>query len=326
MKHALRAIPALLALTLLLPGLNRAAAAGFQMLDVPGGAGSPLRVGLWYPATGPVREEPIGPYSQGVVPGAPIRGTRLPLVVISHGAGGSLASHHDTAVALAEAGYIVAAPTHVGDSAEAAGAWSPMLLVDRARDIVATVDHLIGRWAERERIDRNRIGGFGHGDGAFAILVAAGGVPDFSRAGLHCRLQPGDSSCRLLAGPLPPRTTAWPRTSSFRSLVVAAPTFGFLFVPDGLGAVSQVVQLWRPVFDEVLMHPWHAEQVRYSLPNVPLYGEVAGASHYSFVAPCPDELTARLPEACLDPPGFDRARFHREFNAAVISFFNTSMR
>jgi predicted dienelactone hydrolase len=31
------------------------------------------------------------------------------------------------------------------------------------------------------------------------------------------------------------------------------------------------------------------------------------------------------PEICRDPAGFDRAAFHREFNAAVVAFFRARL-
>ena len=47
---------------------------------------------------------------------APVRGKNLPLVVMSHGNGGSLLSRFDTAIALADAGFVVVAVTHTGDN------------------------------------------------------------------------------------------------------------------------------------------------------------------------------------------------------------------
>jgi predicted dienelactone hydrolase len=55
----------------------------------------------------------MGPIEQTVAVGAPVRGdtgtTKLPLLVMSHGTGGSTLGHFDTAVALADAGFVVAA-------------------------------------------------------------------------------------------------------------------------------------------------------------------------------------------------------------------------
>jgi hypothetical protein len=46
------------------------------------------------------------------------------------------------------------------------------------------------------------------------------------------------------------------------------------------------------------------------------------ASHFVFLAPCSPQLAAAVPRICTDvPAGFDRAAFHREFNASVAKFF-----
>ena len=48
--------------------------------------------------------------------GAPIGEGRYGLILLSHGTGGGRLNHRDTAIRLAETGYIVAAPEHAGDS------------------------------------------------------------------------------------------------------------------------------------------------------------------------------------------------------------------
>jgi predicted dienelactone hydrolase len=54
--------------------------------------------------------------TQVVAAGAPIVGEHLPLIVMSHGNGGFFGGHADTAQALAQAGFVVAALTHPGDN------------------------------------------------------------------------------------------------------------------------------------------------------------------------------------------------------------------
>lgn len=46
-----------------------------------------------------------------------------------------------------------------------------------------------------------------------------------------------------------------------------------------------------------------------------------GAAHFAFLAPCSDGLARQVPEICRDGPGFDRAAFHDNFNAAIVAFF-----
>jgi predicted dienelactone hydrolase len=52
---------------------------------------------------------------------------------------------------------------------------------------------------------------------------------------------------------------------------------------------------------------------------------VPNAGHFAFLAVCPSELAAQSPEICNDAPGFDRAAFHRQFDADVLAFFRTHL-
>jgi predicted dienelactone hydrolase len=57
-----------------------------------------LQAGIWYPSNVQLQPapHPLGPFSQDVALNTPIAGQGLPLILISHGTGGSLASHLDT--------------------------------------------------------------------------------------------------------------------------------------------------------------------------------------------------------------------------------------
>ena len=91
-------------------------AAGFQRVQVPDPDGAAIEVAIWYPSHAAPAPVAMGPVTQVVAPGAAIDGDRLPLILISHGTGGSALGHHDTASALADAGYVVAALMHRGDN------------------------------------------------------------------------------------------------------------------------------------------------------------------------------------------------------------------
>ena len=58
----------------------------------------------------------LGKITLPAVKNCPISGDKLPLVVVSHGRGGSFVGHHDTAETLADAGFVVAAINHPGDT------------------------------------------------------------------------------------------------------------------------------------------------------------------------------------------------------------------
>lgn len=257
-------------------------------------------------------------------------GSRLPLVVLSHGGGGAFDAHEDTAAALAQAGFVVAAVSHAGDTV---GDESRVLeLWRRPHQLHRLVDYMLREWHGHQRIDPTRIGAFGFSNGGFAVLVAAGGVPRLSAIAPYCRTHPAHDLCRALqqaevdpASIAEPPASAWTADRRIKAVVAAAPAFGFAFDRAGLRQVDIPVQLWGGADDRHQPAPFYEDAVRDALPGKPELHRVEGVGHYAFLPPCPPALAARRPAICADRPGFDRAAFHRRFNRAVVAFFQRSL-
>ena len=259
---------------------------------------------------------------------APVNGNSLPLVVMSHGTGSSFLGHFDTAIALADAGHVVAAVTHRGDNY--ADTSRSLFIMERPPQISRVIDHMLARWDGHATIDSARIGMFGFSAGGFTTLVSIGGVADLSKIGPVCIEHPADFTCQLRAKTGPAQ--AAPPASSFvpdlriRAAVVVAPALGFTFAPEGLKGVNVPLQLWRAENDSVVPHPRYAEAVRFALPNPPDYRVVENAGHFDFLAPCSVALANLAPDICKRDAGFDRVAFHETFNAAVVAFFGKSFK
>ena len=149
---------------LALPPAAPAVAAGFSLIEVPSDAGPALGGGVWYPCATPPGEIAVGLVTVRAAKDCPIAGRDLPLVVISHGFGGSFVGHRDVAEALADAGFIVAAINHPSDSSRSPehDHKDPLsALTDRPADIKRLVDFMLGAWLSAAKIDRDRIGFFG---------------------------------------------------------------------------------------------------------------------------------------------------------------------
>ncbi|MBS7792525.1 prolyl oligopeptidase family serine peptidase [Roseococcus sp. SDR] len=298
---------------------------GFALIQLPDPGGALIETAIWYPgATGTAVPTRVGAFTQQLVPGAPLRGRGLPLIVISHGNGGYLASHADTALALAEAGFIVAAPTHPGDNyRDQSGAAD---LGGRTRQFAAVVAYMAGPW-NPGAVAPERIGAFGFSAGGFTVLAAAGGMPDFGRVAPHCAAHPDFFDCRLIGAAAQAAAPQVTRSAvPLRALVVAAPALGFAFLPGSLDAVAMPVQLWQAAEDEILRAPFYVEPVRAALPRPPEFHRVQGAGHFDFLAPCNAELARVAAFICASAPGFDRAAFHARFNAEVVRFLTEALR
>jgi predicted dienelactone hydrolase len=323
MRTVIAAVAALAAVSAFSPA---SAGVGFQHLTIEDPGKAPVEVGIWYPTDAQPSDQRLELGLQPVAPDAPVAGEHLPLILISHGHGGSYAGHVDTAIALASAGYVVAALTHTGDNwrdaSQATAIW------ERPRQLKLLDDYMLGAWPEHARIDPERIGAFGFSAGGFTVLAAAGGEADLSTVAGHCSEHPQFEVCRIAAaqpihagGPI-----AWVHDPRIRAVVSAAPAIGFAFGRDGLAKVTQPVQLWRAADDQVLPSPYYVEPVAQDLPQPPELHLVEHAGHYDFLSPCPEALAKQIPEICTSAPGFDRVAFHMDFDRAIVAFFDRTLR
>ncbi len=311
---------------------------GFQIVSVPDPGNPPIEAGIWYPSPSAAHPEQLFLDTQtvaihGDLPapdashGVP---AMLPLVVMSHGQGGRFSNEFDTALALADAGFVAAALTHTGDNLHDQS--RVVMIQDRSRQLRVLTDWMLRDWPFHARIDPARIGVFGFSAGGFTALVAAGAVPNMAQIGPHCAAQPGEFTCALIARnhvdlshaqPLP--ANVWVHDPRIRAAVVAAPALGFTFDRAGLAQVHVPVQLWRPALDHMLPQPFYAQVVADNLPSPPEYHVVPNADHLDFLPPCDAAKVKIVPQICESAPGFDRAAFHATYNKAVVQFFRTNL-
>jgi predicted dienelactone hydrolase len=329
---------ALAALVLLVLGVGSVAVAtalkaprpvGFQLVQVPDGNGGSIPAAVWYPTTAsPHPATLLGTRLMDVAANAPVAGAKLPLILISHGTGGGPGSHADLAMALAAAGYVVAAPMHAGDnyldhSALGRADW----LAGRNRELSETVDYLLGAWGSHGQLDRGRIGAYGFSAGGYTALAAVGARPDLGMIPDYCAHQP-EFACELLRqakSPLLSAGTSVPaaqRDPRIRAAVVAAPGLGFTMGGQALGQVAVPVQLWSADGDVNVPEASNMRTVRAGLGQHADYHAVPGAYHMSFLVPCGP---VGPPVLCKDADGFDRTAFHARMNASVIGFFDRNL-
>jgi predicted dienelactone hydrolase len=298
-------------------------AAGFQSTRLPGEGDVAIELAIWYPSASGTAMHDIGVTTQQVAIGGVVTGTNLPLVIVSHGTGGYAFSHYDTALALADAGFVVAALTHPGDNYKDQSRAVDILA--RPRHVITAIDYMLHEWRGRAALASDRIGIFGFSSGGFTALVNAGGVPDLARVPMHCKAHPGDFACRLLAEhalrPIPTSPSENMHDARIKAAVIAAPALGFSFDAAGLRNVNIPLQLWRAQDDDILPHPWYAEAVRNALPTAPEYHVIPSAGHFDFLAPCSEQLARIAPPICVSQAGFDRVAFHHSFNREVVAFY-----
>jgi predicted dienelactone hydrolase len=299
-------------------------AAGLQFLDVPADAGFARLTGIvWTPCAAPTSAVVL---SSGVVlPGVrdcAINGNRLPLVVISHGRRGSFLAHSDTATALADAGFVVAAINHPGDNAKDSSRTEEFsVLVERPADMKRLTDFMLDTWEGAAVLDPERIGLFGFSRGAYTGLVVIGGNPDFGALTALCHGGLPMPKCAAVREGRVPIAAAIHDHRIKAAILADPPVFEGLFSHERLADVTIPLLLWRSALGGDGVTPDAIDALVPLLPVRPDYRIAANSSHFSFVTPCPPELAKTMPALCADPPGFDRRAFHDEFNAAAVAFF-----
>jgi predicted dienelactone hydrolase len=171
---------------------------GFRFVEVPADTDGPALGGaMWYPCAEPPGEIDLGKIAAmfGItIAGAkdcPVDGFKLPLVVVSHGRGGHFFSHHDTIEMLAEAGFVLAAINHPGDTYfDMTRSGDLSAYVDRPTDIKRLIDYMLFTSPAAPNIDRQRIGFYGFSRGGYTGLVLIGGNPDWAGATVFCQRHP----------------------------------------------------------------------------------------------------------------------------------------
>jgi predicted dienelactone hydrolase len=295
-------------------------AAGIQLLD----ADPALAGAIWYPCAVAPQDVPLGKLTVGPVGALPgvkdcsVTGTQLPLIIFSHGRGGYFGANHDTAEALADAGFVVAAINHAGDNGnDSSQRDSLSVLGSRPMEMVRLLDFMLHDWKDKAVIDPARIGIFGFSLGGYTSLVLIGVKPDFERVASVCKDKTG-ACAQLHNGEAPPNSPHDPR---IKAAVIVDPATGAV-TGNGLAVIKVPLLYWRSERGG----PGVGDGSGTARVADSLSGKadihVVPAGHFTFLAPCSPQLASALPRICTDNPAdFDRAAFHRDFNASVVQFF-----
>ncbi|WP_441234983.1 alpha/beta hydrolase family protein [Bradyrhizobium sp. 930_D9_N1_4] len=301
-----------------------AEAAGIQLLD----SGPALSGAIWYPCAAEPTHVALGSLSVGAdfdlkgVKDCPVTGTKLPLVIFSHGRGGWFGANHDTEEALADAGFVVASINHAGDTfSDSSQRDSLSVWASRPADIVRLLDFMLDNWKDRAVIDPAKVGFFGFSLGGATGFVLMGTRPDFARVASFCKETTG-ACAELHNGAAPPEPI---HDARIRTAVIVDPAPGTL-TRENLAVVKVPFQFWRSQFGGPGVGDGSGTaRVAEGLPGKPDI-HVVPAGHFAFLAPCSAELAVAVPRICTDvPAGFDRVAFHREFNAAVVKYFREQL-
>ena len=305
----------------------------------------------WYPAENdvepkPQRIPPVGPAIFEAAPAAveakiAASPAKLPLILLSHGTGGTAQSLAWFATALAAHGYIVVGVNHPGNNAmEPYTVQGFTLWWERAKDLSAVLDDILADPEFGPRVDRRRIGGAGFSLGGYTMIELAGGRTSRGHFAEVCRAAPDQVSCKpppefpdliaksnALAASDPAYAKALSedaasyRDSRIRAVFAMAPALGPTFAPASLKTIAIPVAIVAGAQDSIVPIDANAKYDAAQIPYAALTIFPGDVDHYVFVDECTAEGRSTLPLICVDRPGVDRAAIHDQAIDLAAKFF-----
>lgn len=311
----------------------------------------PIRTVIWYPAADSAKEtESFGaPMFDGgsVAPQAPFstRAQTYPLILLSHGTGGSAIQLMWLGRYLAAHGYIVAALNHHGNTGiEKYQPQGFVLVWERPRDVTVALDLLLADPLFGPRIDKDRIGAAGFSLGGYTVLALAGGQFNQKAFEDFCASAAADFTCRpqaefpgarklfdamkdgdeIVKGSLA-RVNDATQDARIRAVFAIAPVFGGGFSKRGLKPIKIPVAIIVGDADRVAPPASNAQYFANNIKHAELTILPGGIGHYTFLADCTGEGRQGLP-ICRDPAGVDRAAVHGKANDKALEFFDRALK
>jgi len=309
-------------------------AVGFQQIKVADPGHPHLNVGIWYPTDQPVPTEPNTQFGRALAQNAPITNPNTGLILLSHGFGGWFASHADTAEALANAGFIVAAPSHTGNTWSDMSSTVEQWLLDRPRHISRIIDAMQANTRYKKHINFEKIGVYGFSAGGYTAMTLLGGLLDIDHALQHCQNHPDEFVCAEGAidsmresGMQSLPDAAWGGDKRISAAVISAPGFAFAYTQKSLANVTAGIQLWSGQLDKSVPTKTNAALLAKHLPTTPETHWIENANHFAFlVTPCREAFKREDPEQyraiCTDAEGFNRIAFHKSMHKKMVRFFS----
>jgi len=309
-----------------------------------------LRITVWYPAAPSASEAPldIGPPGKpplfiagSAAPDAAFEGARpRPVILLSHGFGGSARIMGWFGTALARHGYVVIAVDHPGnngrDPMTVAGA---VLSWQRPGDLKTALDAVKSDPALGPHLDLGRLGAAGFSAGGFTTLVEAGARVDFPRFIAFCDAHPDDGVCApqkefqfsradaeaLLASPAGAAALAHSKDdlgiAGVKAAFAMAPAIVQSLDPESLKRIKIPVRIVLGDADKVAPPATNGEVAAAMTPGAKIT-VLPHVGHYDFLAECTPAGDAIVP---VCPTKVPRAETHKTAIDEALALFDATL-
>ncbi len=311
---------------------------------------------VWYPATpaAGVEEKPqyIGPAKSpeflagSAAVDAPLAASpaKFPVVLLSHGSGGSALQLGWLGPELARHGYIAVAVNHPGNNslepytAEGFGLWW-----ERATDLSNALTALIADPTFGAHVDQSHVGAAGFSIGGYTVLALAGARINQQKFLDACAQSPELPTChvaemrnlgdmdhviatvRLSSAQSLTMDGASYRDSRIRAVFAISPAVGQAFTAKSFREVEIPVALVVGDHDPIAPPATNAAYFKQLYPQAELT-VLPDVTHYTFLDTCAPAAAASVPYLCQEAPGVDRDQVHAKVAGLALDFFDKNLR
>jgi predicted dienelactone hydrolase len=312
----------------------------------------PIRTSIWYPvATGSrltaILDSSLPFKVPLVAENAPVAvtGHRYPLILLSHGTGGSSIQMMWLGHYLASHGYVVAALNHHGNTgSEPHMAPQGFLLYwERPLDLSVVIDRLLADPTFGAAIDTSRVGAAGFSLGGYTVLAIAGARFNPTQYNAFCGSSQRDFTCGPQAEfPQAPALFEEIRKSDARvqeslkhasdsyrdtrvkAVLAIAPALGSGFTGNDLADIRIPVAIVVGEGDTVAPPATNAQRYAALISSANLTIVPGAVGHYTFLAECTDRGKTLIP-ICKEGPGVHRAKIHEQVSQLARRFFDAAL-
>jgi predicted dienelactone hydrolase len=308
-----------------------------------------LRITVWYPAADGAVEQriDIGPPDKplfkvgAVAQDAPFADAKpRPVILFSHGFGGTARMMAWFTAPLARAGYVVIAVDHPGnngmDKMTVPGA---VMFWDRPEDLRVALARVEADPVIGPHLDSQRVGVAGFSAGGFTAIAAAGGRVDLARFRDFCIAHPEEGNCRpqkefsvtldqglkALASPELAGEAAHAGDDhsmpGVRAAFAIAPGIVPAFRPDSLKAIKVPVAVILGDADPVASPATNGQLAAADIPGATLT-VLHGVGHYDFLSTCTPAGFAAVPICTAKVP---QDGTHRVAIDKALAFFGKTL-
>lgn len=341
-RCALLALLLAAASTAISPAAAEPPQVGVRTLAVPAPerGSKPLTVTVWYPAAAGGEAALVG--DNRVFEGTPARRDaplatgRFPLVLVSHGSGGSIETLGWLAVPLVEAGFVVAGPNHPGTTSGNSTPLDTTRMWERTADLSAVLTALTEDPAWSAHLDAGRVGVLGFSLGGHTALSIVGARASREAYARYCEDLPTMPDCVWFASggvdlrAVDDRFEQSNRDPRITAAVAIDPSVAQAFVAESLHAIAVPVDIVNLGDAAAIPVAVAAAPIAAAIP-AGRYERVADAVHMSFLAECQPGAKAFLAEIgetdrlCDDGVSRTRADIHAEIAAKVVAAFRRDL-